>query len=533
MKSIIALSIPFLAAAAADACSGAPVEPGDPGAADVRFTIDTTTGQRTISRYIYGVNQGDFNAEAKGLTLARVGGKRLSAYNWETNASNAGAESNHRNDAQISSSSVAGAPMKSAVQAASDAGASIIMTVPMAGWVAADTNGPCEPRPASNAVIAERFHPILARKGSAFAYPPNTADSSVYADEFVAWLESQFPAAQTDPARRIFYMLDNEPDLWSHTHSEMHPNPVTYDGLVQKSVEFAGAIKGVAPNAQVFGPVSYGWYGYVTLQDAPDGSGRDFLDFYLSSMAAAESTAGKRLIDVLDLHWYPEVQADGRRIIEGGTSPAEVEARLQAPRSLWDSSYTEASWIAEWGTFGPVRLIPRLMQKIATHYPGTKLSISEYNYGAGQDISGGIAQADVLGIFGREGLFAANVWPAGSSNAFLYGAFAMYRNYDGQGAAFGETSVNANTSTADLSSVYASTTPGSSNVLVVTLNKAATPLRAGITIKHTASLETADVYTLTASNSTPARQASLSKVATNAFSYLMPARSVSTLVFRP
>jgi hypothetical protein len=279
--------------------------------------------------------------------------------------------------------------------------------------------------------------------------------------------------------------------------------------------------------------VSYGWYGYVTLQGAPDGNGRDFLDFYLSSMAAAESTEGKRLIDVLDVHWYPEAEAGGRRIIEGGTSAAEVEARLQAPRSLWDSSYTEASWIAEWGTFGPIRLVPRLMQKIATHYPGTKLSISEYNYGAGHDISGGMAQADVLGIFGREGLFAANASPVGTSNAFLYGAFAMYRNYDGQGAAFGDTSVDAGTSSVELSSVYASTTPGSSNVVVVALNKAASPLRAGITIKHTASLETADVYTLSAANSTPAQQASLSKVATNAFSYVMPARSVSTLVFRP
>ena len=46
------------------------------------------------------------------------------------------------------------------------------------------------------------------------------------------------------------------------------------------------------------------------------------------------------------------------------------------------------------------------MAKIAAHYPGTKLSISEYNYGAGGDISGGIAQADVLGVFGREGLFS-------------------------------------------------------------------------------------------------------------------------------
>ena len=328
-------------------------------------------------------------------------------------------------------------------------------------------------------------------------------------------------------------MLDNEPDLWPSTHSEIHPNPVTYAELVQKSVDFAGAIKGAAPKALVFGFASYGWNGFVNLQNAPDANNRDFLDFYLASMRTAEANAGKRLIDVLDVHWYPEAQGGGRRITEGGTSAAEVEARLQAPRSLWDSSYTETSWITQWSTQGPIRLIPRLLQKIATHYPGTKLSISEYNYGAGGDISGGIAQADVLGIFGREGLFASNLWLLGSSNAYLYGAFAMYRNYDGAGAKFGDTSVSAGTSAVDRSSVYASTLAGSNNVVVVVLNKQSTALRAGITLKHRASLATADMYTLTAANANPTRQASLTKVATNAFSYVMPARSVSTLVFRP
>src|SRR6185295_13885040 len=111
-----------------------------------------------------------------------------------------------------------------------------------------------------------------------------TADKKVYADEFVSWLESQFPNAQTDAARRIFYMLDNEPDLWSSTHSEIHPNAVTYTELAQKNTDFGKAIKDVAPKALVFGSVNYGWLGYVNLQNAPDANNRDWLDFYLDSM---------------------------------------------------------------------------------------------------------------------------------------------------------------------------------------------------------------------------------------------------------
>jgi len=512
---------------------GTVTSPGDPGAHDVLFTIDTTTGRHAISPYIYGTNQGNLTAEAKGLTLTRVGGNRMTAYNWENNASNAGSDYMYENDAYISSSKVAGDPMKQSVKAAADAGASIIMTVPMAGWVSADESGPCDAHPANTSVIQQHFFPILPKKGSAFAYPPDTGDSKVYADEFVAWLESQFPSAQTDPARRIFYMLDNEPDLWSSTHSEIHPSAATYAEMAQRSADFATAIKGAAPKTLVFGPASYGWQGYVNLQSASDANNRDFLEFYLDSMKAAEQTAGKRLLDVLDVHWYPEATGGGTRIIDDGTSAAETAARLQAPRSLWDTTYQETSWITQ-NLKAPIQLIPRLMKKIADHYPGTKLSISEYNYGAGGDISGGIAEADVLGIFGRDGMFAATAWLLGSSSNYLFAGFAMFRNYDGSGATFGDTSVGATTSAVDKSSVYASVASSSgTNVVVVAINKLSTAQKAGITLKHTASLTGADVYTLTSGSAKPVKGTALVKVATNAFSYSMAPYSVTTLVFHP
>ena len=40
----------------------------------------------------------------------------------------------------------------------------------------------------------------------------------------------------------------------------------------------------------------------------------------------------------------------------------------------------------------------------ANFYPGTKLAITEYNWGGLDDINGSLAQADILGIFGRERL---------------------------------------------------------------------------------------------------------------------------------
>jgi hypothetical protein len=251
-------------------------------------------------------------------------------------------------------------------------------------------------------------------------------------------------------------------------------------------------------------------------------------------MKAAEQTAGHRLVDVLDVHWYPEATGGGARITDNGIAAAEVDARLQAPRSLWDTTYTEASWITQYSTKGPIELIPRLMQKIAAHYPGTRLSMSEYNYGAAGDISGGIAQADVLGVFGVQGMFAATTWLLTSTSTYLFGGFALYRNYDGAGATFGDTSVGLANSDTVRASGYASVSSSNvTNVVVVAINKTTGPLTAGVTLRHSARLAAGDVYALTSASPTPQKGAGLTAVATNAFRYVMPPHSATTLVFHP
>jgi hypothetical protein len=103
----------------------------------------------------------------------------------------------------------------------------------------------------------------------------------------------------------------------------------------------------------------------------------------------------------------------GIRIDRDKAIPDLLLARMEAPRSLWDPTFVETSWITKDSLGGKaIRLIPQLLEKIARNYPGTKLAITEYNYNGGTNISGGIAQADALGIFGREGLFAAAIWTA-------------------------------------------------------------------------------------------------------------------------
>jgi len=539
-RSPAALFLPLLVLLSAACGGGGSDGPTTPSASptpapapsgSVRFTIDSAAARHPISPYVYGMNQPDWAGRSRGLKLGRLGGNRWTAYNWETNASNAGADYRHQNDDFLGGGDVAGEAVRPHVARALAAGASMIVTVPMAGYVSADKspNGDVNLTPD---YLNARFLESRAAKRRGFSYPPDTGDRVVSQDEFVAWLESAFPDARRDPARTIFYSLDNEPDLWASTHPRVRPTgKLTYAEAVQRTEEWAAAIKAVAPGALVFGPVSYGWQGFVRLQDAPDHGGRDFLDFYLDAMRDAEGRARRRLLDVLDLHWYPEAKGGGVRITEANNGAEVAAARVQAPRSLWDPTYAENSWISVDARVGAIRLLPRMKEKIAAHYPGTRLAITEYNYGGGEHVSGAVAQADVLGIFGREDLFAATLWDLSGGMRYVDGAFALYCNYDGAGGRFGDTSIGAATSNHETTSVYASVDAGQDDRMVlVAVNKSTGPTTAEVLVTHPVDFARGQVWQIGAVSATPARGPDLAPTARNAFRLEMPASSVTTVV---
>jgi len=548
----------FTATGITEATSSSFAITAPPPVATVTFNIDSAQDVHPISRFIYGMNGWDPSGQPKNLTLSRSGGNRMTAYNWETNASNAGSDYQNQNDDFLGGGNTPNGAVAPGLEAARVAGAAMIVTMPLIGYVAADKNGGGDVagtalNPTPN-YLATRFKQSLPRKGSAFAITPDTTDAFVYQDEYVHFLGDKYPGGFAATNNPIWISLDNEPDLWQHTHarlrgdsttfdtSQQHGTTATYAEMIQRTTDYADAAKDVNPDALIFGPVNYGWQGMIRFQDAADANNRDFLEFYLAQMKNAATTTGHRLVDVLDVHWYPEARGtcaanpmDGCRITEEDTDAGVVAARKQAPRSLWDLAYTENSWIAQFSTNGPIRLLPRLEDKIAANYPGTKLSITEYNYGGANHISGGIAQADALGVFGREGLFAATLWRLVANNNFIYGGFDMYRNFDGANGSFGDTSIRALTSDAASTSVYASVDAGNANRMVlVCINKTDATQTAGIAVTHSVQFHTAKAYQLTSSSAQGQPQAQPDVAVTaNSFQYTMPANSVTTLVLSP
>lgn len=521
-----------------DADLGTIVEPGEPGAADVRVDVRVDTGRAPISPLIYGINGGADVARDR-PQVQRSGGNRLTAYNWENNASNAGTDYCNQNDATFGGP---GSPPARAYRDLLDdaraRGTAAILTVPIIDRVAADHDdlgdggqGPpaCvgDVRNSGANFLQTRFVTNAPRRGSAFPTSPDLADGAVYQDEAVAYVRRSWGDVN------VLVSLDNEPDLWSSTHPRVHPSAVTYAELVDRTLRFAAAVKDAWPAAPVLGFVSYGYAGYTTLQGAPDGAGRPFIPFFLDRVREAEAAAGRRLVDVLDLHWYPEARGDGVRISD--TAGAQgAAARVQAPRSLWDPTYREDSWIVNDVLHAPIRLLPGLHADIAAHDPGIGLGFTEWNYGGGNHVSGAIATADVLGVLGREHVTLSTIWllRSAAQERFTLAGLRVFTNYDGAGARFGGTTVAATTSDVARVTAYASDDAFGQRQVIVLINKATAPLTVGLTVAAPRTLAAVDRWVLDGDAPTIDPAPAVTPSATNAFRVALPASSITVLVPR-
>lgn len=379
----------------------------------------------------------------------------------------------------------------------------------------------------TNGYLDTRFVKNRPRKGSALSLTPDTADGFVNQDEFVAFLK----AGHADS--KLLFALDNQPELWSGDHAVLRATPLTYAEEVSLSVDYAKMIKDTWPGAQVLGLVGYGYLAALNQQQSPDyDTEGEFYGYFLSELSDASETDGRRLIDYVDLHWLSENYAGSERIISDAATPDVVQARVQAPRELWDPTYIGNTWISNVNGNQPIELLTWLKASVDVNYPETKLALSEWSFGGGNDVSGAIAAADALGIFGQRGLDLAGVVSLSTGNEpYLIGAFQAYRNYDGQGHGFGDTSVAAASSDVALGSIYASIDAADpSRMVLIAINRDAAPLVATLNITHDSSYASLASYVVSAGSPEPVAGDAVEPVSDNKFELTLPPYSVSVLV---
>jgi len=542
----------------------------------VSIAVNALANRHAISPMIYGTAFASSNQLADlNFTMNRSGGNNETRDNWQINAHNLDADW-YFESYPDSTSTVPGATVDAFVANSKNGGAQPMITLSMIGWMpklgagrailysystnnygpqnstdpylraagnglgtntTAHTkwlitlNGPINP--ANGAIVTSGLN------GFNTTNDPNDANfptNAVFEQGLVQHLMSQWGASTNGGVG--FYFMDNEHSIWFGTHQDIHPVGPTMLEIWTDMVTYASMVKATDPNALVCGPEEWGWNGYLysgydqqwggqhgfpnpnTYPDRTANGGWDYMPWLLNHFQQYDTANQQRLLDYFTLHCYPQEANVGGNAVDTATELL----RNQSTRQFWDTNYVDPSWINS-----VIALIPRMKSWVATNYPGTKIGITEYNWGAEPSISGATAQADILGIFGWQGLDLATRWTTPDASTPTYKAMKLYRNYDGNKSVFGDTSVLTTVPNPDNLSAFGAirTSDGAMTLMVINkdLNNA-TPLTANITNFN--AVGTAQRWQLTSAN-TIAHLADI-PFTNGILSDLLPVQSVTLFV---
>lgn len=467
------------------------------------FAVNCAAPAKPISPLIYGIGGSD-NPGQTGATAIRRGGNPSSRYNWELDTWNLSKDWFFKNVAGTSP----GRGYELAIADMKSRGLKAAITVPMLGWVAKD--GESYGFPVSAFGQQQAAAPDQPDAGNGVAINgrplqpgPPTLTSVRSTPESIAGMVRRIRESDPSADRALHsYILDNEPMLWNVTHRDVHPEPTTYDELLEKTIAYGSAIRRADPAVKIAGPAEWGWLGYhysardtaagVTFRPDRRAHGDEaLLPWYLRNLRAHEQKTGIKVLDIVDVHFYPQGEGAGLGTT-GATDPETAARRIRSTRSLWDRTYRDESWINE-----RMQVIPLLRSWIAEHYPGLEISIGEWDFGAEGHMSGGLATAEALGRFGVEGLVSAYRWGSPAPDTPTSWAFRAFRNFDSRDGRFQDWSVPV-TGDGTLVSLFASRDDARRRLVAVLLNLAPlSPVRADITLQGCGAVESARGFSYT------------------------------------
>jgi len=512
--------------------------------------VNAATGHHPISPYIYGMSfaETEFAKEIK-LPFNRWGGNAVTRYNWKNDMSNHASDWFYENIPEENKHPET-LPDGSSSDRFTDndriSGARTMMTVPLIGWTPKDREKRCgfSVKKYGAQQKTDQWSPdcgngIAVNGKNIEGNDPHDTSIEItpaFAKEWVQHLVKRYGTASKGGV--LFYELDNEYDLWDSTHRDVHPKHASTDEIVNAGQSYGAAIKEADPSAKILGPIGWGYLSLFSsgLDQHGNTNGADrkahgnvpFAEWYLREMKAYEDKHKVRVLDYFDNHYYPQ----SSNVFTDTNDTNTNSVRLRSTRSLWDPSYVDESWIKDLGdpTY-KINLIPRMKKMVADNYPGTKIAITEYSWGGMKSLNGALTQADVLGIFGREGVDLAALWgPGKATEPWIY-AFLMFRNYDGKGSAFGETSVSAMSDDQEKLAIYASTRSSDHSLLLMVINKdPAENFSSKVSIEGFTHANSAKVFRYSAENLNKIVSHPDQSLTSGGFSATFPAYSITLFV---
>lgn len=447
-------------------------------AQNVLITIDPTQEVKPISSYLYGRNNNLPTGSAtltpaqwtqlkdSGVQFFREGGGNNSTkYNWKKGLSshpdwyNNVYSENWDNAVQLLQNQLP----------ASVAG---MWTFQLIGKVASNTNNNFNDWGYNNSQWWSGVAQNLA--GGGVVNPAGGSTASVKgnpnlylkdwnADSTVGILDHWRNTLKIPESRITYWNMDNEPEIWHGTHDDIVNSSLSAETYMQSYFAVAKKARAKFPNIKLVGPVPanewqwYNWMNKITY----NGKYYCWLEYFIKRCAEEQAASGVRMLDVLDIHFYPgETAANDilqvHRVFFDRTYDYPGANGVKSIDGGWNTSYTKEY------IFG--RINDWLVQYFGPNH-GVKLGLTETDVQTNDAAVVSVWYASMLGEFMKNGveLFTPWSWKPGMWETVHL--FSRYnQGFSVQGTSSEEQSVSA----------YPSVNAAKTQLTIVLVNRSTT-----------------------------------------------------------
>ncbi len=290
----------------------------------IRIDIDVNKGKIPVSPFIYGKNnvvESDLTktkameeitrARQAGVRIVRQGGGNNSTkYNWRLKLSS---HPDWYNNVYVNDWDTAAKNMLQQLT-----GVQGMWSFQLLGKAASNTNNNFNDWGYNQSQYWSGINQNLAGGGK-----PNASGGSKAATEgnpdlyLMAWtadstvgiLDKWFGTKGLgyDKSKFVYWAMDNEPEIWSGTHDDVMKTQCSAEEYMQLYFKVAKAARAKYPNIKLLGPTpanEWQWYSWIGGSKI-DGKSYCWLEFFIKRIAEEEKATGIKLLDVLDIHYYP------------------------------------------------------------------------------------------------------------------------------------------------------------------------------------------------------------------------------------
>jgi hypothetical protein len=259
----------------------------------------------------------------------------------------------------------------------------------------------------------------------------------------------------------IYWNMDNEADIWDGTHSDVMPTLLPASQFMDRYIEVAKKARALFPEIKICGPVvtnEWQWYKWGSESIWINGKYYSWLEYFIKRCADEETASGIRVLDVVDLHNYP--------------NPANDLAALQLHRMYYDMNYVYpgANGVKTinggWDNSQTKEYIFQRINNWLTTYFGNNhgitLGVSEWGITNSNPNVNSVVYGSSLGTFANNGveLFSPWIWNKG-----MWETLHLYSRYSKK------YSVSSTSSLENTVSAYTTVNQAADSMTVIIVNR--------------------------------------------------------------